>query len=241
MVDLAAFDELATDKGSAPKWNALVELMHCHWFSRRWVVQELALATDATLHYNDKVIHWKDFSDTVAVFAARFDDIKRLSRSSGKLKDFVHDVKGLGANALVDVTNNLFHKSHDLKRLKRKEGNARYRLLSLEALVAKLFNFEASDPRDTVYALLLIARPKAHPEYETSVPRKLSDPSQKLKPDYGKTIVEFYRDFVAYCVEISGSIDLICRHWAPIRKKSTATIEPLRLGKNQNEKLKLED
>ena len=48
VVDLAAFDSLATDKMSAAKWNALMELMHCPWFSRRWVVQELAFAREAT-------------------------------------------------------------------------------------------------------------------------------------------------------------------------------------------------
>lgn len=50
-VDFATFDSLATNKESAPRWNSLMELMRCRWFSRRWVVQELAMAQDATVHY----------------------------------------------------------------------------------------------------------------------------------------------------------------------------------------------
>ena len=50
-VDFATFDSLATNQESAPRWKNLMELMRCRWFSRRWVVQELAMAQDATIHY----------------------------------------------------------------------------------------------------------------------------------------------------------------------------------------------
>lgn len=41
---LKNFDRLCTDKQHAKKWQALLVLMQRAWFSRRWVVQEIALA-----------------------------------------------------------------------------------------------------------------------------------------------------------------------------------------------------
>ena len=78
ILDFKTFDAKVKDEQSPPKWAALVELMSQDWFSRRWVIQELALARDATIHYNDKHINWKDFADATAIFATRFDDIKGL-------------------------------------------------------------------------------------------------------------------------------------------------------------------
>lgn len=40
-----------------------------------------------------------------------------------------------------------------------------------------------------------------------------------LRPDYGNHAIEVYTDFVNHCIE-SGSLDIICRHWAvPFRKE----------------------
>ncbi|KAG7006525.1 hypothetical protein G7Y79_00014g037000 [Physcia stellaris] len=193
---------------------------------RRWVVQELALASDVTVHYNDKTIHWRDFADAVAVFDARFDDIERhlkTLRQTSAERDFVGDIEGYGAKHLINVTNNVFRRSVDLGRPHRREGDHRTRLLSHEALMAMLLRFEASDPRDTVYALFSIAKPKAS-YYSGKTASQDLCPIDLLKPDYNKSIVEVFRDFVHYCVETSGSIDIICRHWAPTGMKSTATV-----------------
>ena len=74
--------------------------MSCDWFSRRWVIQELALASDVTLHYNDKEMHWKDFADVVTMFTSRFDAIKQLflhSREFDHNVEYLGDVQALGA------------------------------------------------------------------------------------------------------------------------------------------------
>ena len=63
-VDFATFDSLVTNKESAPRWNNLMELMRCRWFSRRWVVQELAMAQDATIHYVGTFLIWFFISPT---------------------------------------------------------------------------------------------------------------------------------------------------------------------------------
>lgn len=243
ILNLASFDAKVKDEDSPPKWAALVELMRCDWFSRRWVVQELALASDATLHYNDKEIHWKDFSDAVAIFTTRFDVIKQLflhSREFDHNVEHLGDVQALGATQLIDVTTNHFRRSSEAQ-------DGLERLSSLEALVSRLLKFEASDPRDTVYALLSICKEKLSLEGSSqtgssSLPVPDSThPQKKIVPDYGKSIEEVYRDFTEYCVTTSGSIDIICRHWAPPpRWSKSATKENLRLHvKKKEEKQKI--
>ena len=215
VIDLSSFDTLVDDEDSAIKWNSLVELMQCRWFSRRWVVQELALASDATLHYQDKEINWRDFADAVALFVAKFDKIKELFRYSRQFNhnpEYLGDITALGANVLVTVTSNLF------RRPVKTEGKELERLSSLEALVSTLLSFEASDPRDTIYALLSIAKGNA---------------CSPILPDYNKTDIEVYRDFTRFCIDASGSLDIICRHWAPITSKQSATLKPVRIKRKK--------
>lgn len=225
IIDLPSLDTLVQDESTVAKWDALVELMRCRWFSRRWVVQELAFATEATLHYDGKSVHWTEFADAIALFVTKFDNIKDLFRSSRRFNhnpEHLGDIIGLGANNLVNVTSNLFRRSN------HNQGQEIERLSGLEALVSSLLSFEASDPRDTVYALLSIA--KDDNAYR-NVPT-LSGPDNKitpLAPDYNKTIEEVYRDFTQFCIETSRSVDIICRHWAPFRRKASATTDPIRI------------
>ena len=226
ILDLASFDALVKNEKSPPKWAALVELMRCDWFSRRWVVQELALAKDATLHYNDQEINWKNFADAVAIFATRFDAIKQLflpSREFNHNVEYLGDVEALGANILVDVTANHFRRSSGAK-------DDLERLSSLEVLVSRLLKFEASDPRDTVYAILSICKEnngfegQPFSRHPTLPVPDSPEPEAMLVPDYTKSMVEVYRDFTNYCIATSGSIDIICRHWAPAGWSKSATV-----------------
>ena len=57
----------------------------------------------------------------------------------------------------------------------------------------------------------------------------------KLVPDYKKTIIEVYKDFTEYCVSTSGSIDIICRPWAPDEPSKSATLENVRIQRKKKE------
>jgi hypothetical protein len=50
VLQLQNFDDLCDSKEASKKWGALLELMQRKWFSRRWVVQEIALAQTATIY-----------------------------------------------------------------------------------------------------------------------------------------------------------------------------------------------
>lgn len=223
MLNLSLLDSLVSNPDYASRWLAFVDLMRSRWFSRRWVIQELALAKAATVHYGREVMLWSDFADAVALFVTKHDQINSLLKKHNNTGDTdpIGDMRALGANALVDATSNLFRKSED--------GQILERLLSLETLVSTLVAFESSDPKDTVYAVLSIASDTPYSNARTAAetvtsavstpgaPSTLGDP--RISPNYQKSLPEICADFVDYCIDKSGSLDIICRHWAPVNKE----------------------
>jgi hypothetical protein len=59
VLQLQNFDELCDSKEASKKWGALLDLMQRQWFSRRWVVQEIALAREAVIYCGADKIPWK--------------------------------------------------------------------------------------------------------------------------------------------------------------------------------------
>jgi hypothetical protein len=68
ILQLRHFDTLCQDESNSQKWQSLLLLMQRPWFFRRWVVQEIALARDATIYCGPDEIAWKDFSVAVELF-----------------------------------------------------------------------------------------------------------------------------------------------------------------------------
>ncbi|KAL8708720.1 MAG: hypothetical protein Q9220_006445 [cf. Caloplaca sp. 1 TL-2023] len=232
VIQLAKLDTIIQDEQSVEKWSSLVELLRCSWFSRRWVVQELALARDATLHYSTKSVFWTYFADAVALFVDKIDEIRGLFRKPLRFNynpDYLGDVTALGANILVNVTRNSFRKTS------LSTGHLHLEPLSgLEALMSNLLSFEASDPRDTVYALLSIVNDNLGEDF---VPQLGSTPFvPRIYPNYTNSAIEVYRDFTRFCVQQSHFVDIICRHWAPVGRRRSATLEPVRLKRRKKAK-----
>ena len=239
ILQLRRLDAMVKDEKSAAKWDSFAELLCCSWFSRRWVVQELALSKNATLHYSTKSVYWTDFADAVSLFVSKADEIRELFQVSKRFSnnpDHLGDVTALGANVLVNVVRNCFRKTELNTRSLHLEP-----LSSLETLVSNLLNFEASDPRDTVYALLSIVKPSTGKNSRPS-----QDPTAVVSsnvplpsPNYTSSAIEVYRDFTRYCTQESGSIDIICRHWAPVGRSMSATTDPIRLKSKKKPKQKV--
>lgn len=184
-------------------------------------------------------VAWRDFANAVALFGSRYHQIRELFKASTEFGNhFYHlgDVTALGAHRLVDESSNLFRKSDD--------GVIQEHLYSLEHLVSTLSPFQATNPRDTIYAVLSLAedtgaifsaRPSAHIPVDASNPsestpfsdtnkRKLQNVmsvwrKQVEKPypvDYDKSFFEVCKDFLKFTIENSQSLDMICRPWAPL-------------------------
>jgi hypothetical protein len=213
VTDLSKFDRIIQDQGSTHKWYALLKLMNRPWFSRRWVVQELAFAKQAEIYCGNGSVEWTLFADAATLFGQRQQDIVKMFRLS---PDYNHDaeifgeVQALGALRLINALNRLFRRSDHGQIL---EG-----LLSLETLVTLLNVFQTKDCRDCIYAVMSLA------EKSEQVGTANSSSSQRtsaesvwptLLIDYNRPFHEVARGFVASCIKNSNSLDIICRPWAP--------------------------
>jgi hypothetical protein len=175
---------------------ALTSLMRGRWFSGRWVIQEQGVARKASLFWGDAKVDWTDFADAVSIFRTKRDSIlKVLSEPPLGSEAIIEVFDGLGATTMVRQNTQLLHK--DL------EGKLLEKTRTLEELVTEFTPFMASDPRDTIYAVMSIARTQG-PAFDA------------IKPNYQKSLLQVYVDFVQFCIHSSSSLDIICRHWAPV-------------------------
>ena len=143
---------LITDKIYIEDWDSFFNLLHRPWFSRRWVIQEIAFAQTVWVYCGSKKVLWDEFVYAVSLFSSMHKDILRLFQSSRKRPfrmNYLDNINELGAVRLIKTYNNLFRKSDD--------RGGRTRLLNLEQLVSRLPAFEASVPHDIIFAVLSLA------------------------------------------------------------------------------------
>ncbi|KAN0116997.1 Heterokaryon incompatibility protein (HET) domain containing protein [Hyaloscypha variabilis] len=207
---LADFETLAS-------WMALTSLMRSRWFSRRWVLQEQAVARKSTLYCGNAKVDWNDFADAVSIFRTNRDSIfKVLNEPPLQYSTILEVFDGLGATAMVRQTSHLLRR--DLK------GNILEKRKTLEEVVSEFTSFESWDPRDTIYAVLSIARPQV----------ASSNTAEYIQPNYEKSLLDVYVDFVRYSIECSeGNLDIVCRYWAPVNTVLRASASEL----NENNRL----
>jgi hypothetical protein len=79
VLQLDHFDDLCRSNEFSDKWKALLELMQREWFSRRWVVQEVALAPKAIIHCGAAKLSWTKFAVAVELFVEVETATHRLS------------------------------------------------------------------------------------------------------------------------------------------------------------------
>ncbi|KAH7356189.1 heterokaryon incompatibility protein-domain-containing protein [Pyrenochaeta sp. MPI-SDFR-AT-0127] len=187
-------------------WVAFAHLLQRSWFSRRWVIQEIASAKRASIRIGDTVASWIDFADAVELFNDRIHGIRAIYKDTLMFKkepDALSLVESSAANALVTIARSIFRKTD--------KGGILYSLLDLETLVFKSGQFSATDARDVIYALVGIANDR---ESHSSLPAEIPVKSAIFTPDYSKPHLDVYSEFFEYVLERSSSLDVICRHWA---------------------------
>jgi hypothetical protein len=208
IVNLKLLDSWANsgrpDKSIIGSFVAFANLLRRPWFRRRWVIQEVSASRQASVHYGDKKVNWVDFADAVQLFMAKIDRIRAIYRSSTlyeQLPDAFEHVESTGASAIVNAASSLVRKTQ--------RGKITSRLWNIESLAMTFVHFEASDPRDTIYALLPLAR-----DGHLSFSEAQFNPNVCLVPNYAKSPRQVYAEFVRHSVVSSGSLDIICRNWA---------------------------
>ncbi|KAI0882629.1 heterokaryon incompatibility protein-domain-containing protein [Annulohypoxylon maeteangense] len=235
VIELKHFDLICSDKTYGNKWQALLALMQRSWFSRRWMVQEIALARKATIYCGPDEIPWDNFAVAVELFVEVETATHRLSEVMQKDEKFRHipgwfeHVSELGASLLVQATGKIFRtQSIDTNTVPNPEPDdiqtidplKRRSLLSLQYLVTTMFIFQTSEPRDAIYSLLAVARDTS-PFVEKSVPadkryalfmRTGFSSFLEEKPfhvDYGKPYYDVCRDFVEFSIHRGYEVDKV--------------------------------
>jgi hypothetical protein len=194
IAELSLVDKYVKDTSKREQWLALARLMGRKWFSRRWCVQEMALARHATVHCGEKTAFWSDFADAVAVFGTKWLEIVQLLAPKQAYE--FGEVQIPGATSLVNISSRLFRHY--------RTGGEKERLYDIETLLAMLPMFEVTNPLDTIYSIIDLGSDT----YETS----------EIPIDYTLQPAVLFNAVLKVVINTSGSLDIICRPWAPICK-----------------------
>ncbi|KAI8649759.1 Heterokaryon incompatibility protein-domain-containing protein [Fusarium keratoplasticum] len=211
ILNLKAFERILQpdyhDTRNCSSFAAFANLIKRSWFSRRWVVQEVALARRVSLRCGNKIVNWDDFADAVELFLRNLDRICTLYDASGPL------TRGLEVFNEVELAPSRAMFSTVREVVRKGEGGTNLGgVWSIEELVVKFTSFEASDPRDTVYAFLSLANDVRGNARKQQSSRNFETPTFHV--EYKKDVKTVYIDFVKFCVETTGSLDILCRRWA---------------------------
>lgn len=220
IVDLQNFERLVKDEKNIESWKAFAGLMKHPYFSRRWIIQEVAVARSATLRCGQKLVPWADFSDAVSTLLTNLERVENLftthlispSRSLG-------DVETSGANLLLRTTSNLFRRSDDGFVLKP--------LQSLETLLSTIQLTDVTHPHGLIYSLFSIVNDNPYQEQYSrdSIEGTSSGyPVDDLwRVDYDKDVFELYKQVITHCIWSSQSLDIICRKLAFSRPRNSTS------------------
>jgi hypothetical protein len=174
------------------------------WFSRRWIIQEIACVRQLSVRVSHHVMSWLDFTDAVDIFLRNTDRIRgvveqaRLFAQNELILPSAAECSRV--MALMELSRNCFRKTAEL--------TIKTRLMSLEALVLAASPFEVSEVRDTIYALLYMANDR-----ESMLRHRNPWEAQFLLSDYSRHPLHIFVDFFNYCLQFSQSLDIIHRRW----------------------------
>jgi hypothetical protein len=229
IMDLTAIEKLASPsdekeksdekKKSYDEWAAFVALLRNPVFSRLWLLQEVAVAQNITLHCGQPAIYYGDLVDAVAMFKSYRNKIAVLFRKFGRNPKELSDRQVTMAERFIEVSVNA------LRVITTSNGQQKtLRLLSLEALVSYLHELDATDGLDRIYSVLAIANDGPKLDDTTLMPLHGQEGGSIPLFDYKANVADVYRAFVIQSIKNSRSLDIICRYWArPVKNETLPT------------------
>ncbi|KAK0649992.1 hypothetical protein B0T16DRAFT_411009 [Cercophora newfieldiana] len=167
------YEEFFHDSRQAD-WEALDALLARPWWSRTWTVQEVWHGKNAILQCGGTTLKWKTFEKAMS-YQEGWDDVGYQVKETARWPRW---------NAL-----------------KRRYGLAihiaKKRLLDsrLSDLLWNMWDREATDPRDKVFAVLGLVGDE--------------NPKPQLQPDYTKPMHQVYREAAASVIISENSLDLL--------------------------------
>ena len=195
IIDFSKGVNTYTNSNEIDKWLDFVRLLKHPAFGRLWLVHELALARNATIHIDTDAIHYSDFVDAMSLFMSNHTEMSLLFRRNNMNYRQLNGREIKRAQHFVDVTRDALRVDDS--------GQFHYKM-TIEYLVSLLSDYSCSHPCDRIFAMVAISR-DAQPN---------CDRYYKLHPNYTKSTIAVCQDFVAHCIETSRSLDILCRPWA---------------------------
>ena len=240
---LEDFKNVVESNTKCEEWIAFHNLIKKTWFSRRWVVQEITMARNATIYCGKHTVHWKAFAEAIGLFELMADRVKDMFRNDDRYDqhpDMFGETRQYSAHQLVDIKSSIVTTGDD--------GQVVEKRWSLESLVSVLTSFQAGSHHDIIYAVLSLAKdvrgsssqapvellPLQPSDLPEEMRKDLEDKGYDLKRacglldrvrarlkidkypvDYSKSFYQVCRDFYIFTTSNSRSLDIICRPWAP--------------------------
>ncbi|KAG9308699.1 hypothetical protein JVU11DRAFT_11656 [Chiua virens] len=165
-------------------FKSLLRLFGKPWFSRTWVIQEFGLASTAIAMFGDQKVQ-VHYIGKAALILLRF---------------FREHLVPLQVKQMVDMVHHLYTMF-----------SPEVRFRNFTHLIDNARLFQATDPRDKIYAFL-----------EHSLARSNSGKSF-IEPDYRKSTLDVYREAAVKLIQKGQSIDILC---AVQHDSNAATIDP---------------
>ena len=216
---------------------ALSSLAERSWFHRRWVVQDVCRAKNATLYCGKYNMAWTTFADLITLLHAYEQQSQAFSDSlvQSEWRSLRHPLKDLEyLKAFITIIRNVFRRAEN--------GQILHSVFSLEQLVLDLYFLDITIPHDSIYSLLSLAKDaykprvsplsplssklnaREHPDLSPAMlkavnafrkPLESRRKKLRIQVDYSKPFAEVCKDFIDMTVHGSKSLDIICTPWAP--------------------------
>jgi hypothetical protein len=181
-------------------YNALLALYNRQWFRRTWIRQEVAVAQRLIVHCGHSSASWCGMKRA----ARRLNVIHKKISNESSFRPAHPDT--------VD-TDNLRYLTKQWRlgqpalRLHAEEGSLyRSHMGTLLDLLMLGRAFDATDPRDKVYALLGLANEPMGDRPDLSLPTTF----EPMVIDYASTVSEVYQRLVKYIINCDGNLDILC-------------------------------
>ncbi|KAG7059330.1 HET-domain-containing protein [Colletotrichum scovillei] len=172
-------------KDAQPTKQALQRLMSSPWWSRAWVIQEFAVATEVAFVCGDLEWSGESFSEALRTLV----DVRFNAALPRGQEYFMREIASTPISHLMTARKDYQDSHSEASRFK---GAPNRDPLSL---LYRFRSFKASDPRDKVYSLF-------HLIGEVSM----------LQPDYNRPVKDLFIDVVKASVGSSGTLEVLCHH-----------------------------
>jgi Heterokaryon incompatibility protein (HET) len=194
--------ELRYDRNLSENWRALTYLVCRPWFTRRWIVQEISLASDSIIYCGTKSTSWRALCDATMsleglIHQYRVHPKKSISHFRNA-HPFTHwDVSDESTKAWNEGMAHIFNIEWVLKTIITQPKRPTLRQL------VRIFRYKAvTDPRDAVFALFSLSKESEQAQFD--IPWMTT-----------ATVKDVFLESTKLSIKMEKSLDIVCQSFGP--------------------------